>query len=364
MTLAFAALFSAAAWAAGDQHSAAGSASKAAPPPAGEHLPNRAGASRAQAHESVSSGGSPGKGPLWSAGAPRSQTQPSKGGAFALASPPASAKRAESHPPAAHAGRPSVNTPAHSAGEARHSSRPPGDAQAQASKAGPVEEFKIPGSCRQLLTVRSKHWDAVSGELRRYVRASDSEWKLVGDVVPVNVGRRGMAWGRGLQGEPPIVRRKRDRDLRAPAGVFALGTAFGYAPDLEQNAKKYPYLPIRANTACVEQIDSEHYNRIIDTSQTASKRWELRSEMLRPDGLFRWGVVVRQNEPDPRPGAGSCIFMHIWRGPKQGTAGCTAMEPANIQEVIHWLDPAASPVLVQLPEPEYEKYRSAWQLPP
>jgi L,D-peptidoglycan transpeptidase YkuD (ErfK/YbiS/YcfS/YnhG family) len=75
-------------------------------------------------------------------------------------------------------------------------------------------------------------------------------------------------------------------------------------------------------------------------------------------------VVVGYNTSPTRSGAGSCIFLHIWDGPEQGTAGCTAMEPIRIETLLRWLDPKKAPVLVQLPEPEYLKYQSAWSLPP
>jgi hypothetical protein len=35
----------------------------------------------------------------------------------------------------------------------------------------------------------------------------------------------------------------------------------------------------------------------------------------------------------------------------------------QIQETVRWLDPAKEPLLVQLPEPEYERRREAWGLP-
>jgi L,D-peptidoglycan transpeptidase YkuD (ErfK/YbiS/YcfS/YnhG family) len=85
--------------------------------------------------------------------------------------------------------------------------------------------------------------------------------------------------------------------------------------------------------------------------------------MVRPDGLFRWGVIVQQNNPEIKVGAGSCVFLHIWRGLRQPTAGCTAMPAEQIQEVVRWLDATAQPVLVQLPEAEYQKVREAWSLP-
>jgi L,D-peptidoglycan transpeptidase YkuD (ErfK/YbiS/YcfS/YnhG family) len=64
------------------------------------------------------------------------------------------------------------------------------------------------------------------------------------------------------------------------------------------------------------------------------------------------------------PGNGSCIFLHIWRGPGQGTAGCTAMPEQNLKEIIHWLNSKSSAaLLVQLPRPEYDRLKPLWNLP-
>ena len=41
------------------------------------------------------------------------------------------------------------------------------------------------------------------------------------------------------------------------------------------------------------------------------------------------------------------IFLHIWRGAGQPTAGCTAMSQDHLLRVLNWLDPNREPRLVQ-----------------
>src|SRR5262249_47021952 len=48
-------------------------------------------------------------------------------------------------------------------------------------------------------------------------------------------------------------------------------------------------------------------------------------------------------------GAGSCIFLHVWRDAASPTVGCTAMAKPALAELLAWLDPDA--LLVVLPEP-------------
>lgn len=108
---------------------------------------------------------------------------------------------------------------------------------------------------------------------------------------------------------------------------------------------------------------SKYYNQVIDVAGVTPGSRPGWSEMQRADGLFRWGVIVRQNDADTKVGAGSCVFLHIWRGPGRGTAGCTAMAEDQIESVLRWLDPKAEPILVELPEPAYQELHDAWRLP-
>ena len=216
---------------------------------------------------------------------------------------------------------------------------------------------------RQLLVVRTKSWRVSTGTLDRYDRDDGAPWRKTGDAIPVNVGRNGMGWGRGLHPGDQAGPVKREGDGRAPAGVFPLATAFGAADALPPEAKGFPYLHTSPTTYCVEDTRSKYYNQIIDSNEVKMTSWERWSEMQRADGLFRWGIVVRQNGPDIQTGAGSCVFLHIWRGFRQPTAGCTAMATEQIQETVRWLDGTAKPLLVQLPEPEYQRVREAWGLP-
>jgi len=218
---------------------------------------------------------------------------------------------------------------------------------------------------RQLVLVTTADWSAVTGTLQRFERAEFNQpWKAVGTAIPIVVGRNGMAWGRGLHGAPtgagPI---KQEGDGKAPAGVFRLSAAFGYVSRQDARNVKLPYIESRTSSECVDDVESTHYNRILDRSQTATTDWKSSEQMRRADDLYRWGVVVDHNAGTPIPGGGSCIFLHIWFSPSTGTSGCTAMEPTRIEELLGWLDPVAGPVLVQLPVAEATRLRALWDLP-
>ena len=84
--------------------------------------------------------------------------------------------------------------------------------------------------------------------------------------------------------------------------------------------------------------------------------------MFRDDNLYKWGVFVAHNAA-AQPRAGSCIFMHIWKNSSTATAGCTAMAERDLVELLRWLDPAAHPLLVQMPRGDYPAFQSQFGLP-
>jgi L,D-peptidoglycan transpeptidase YkuD (ErfK/YbiS/YcfS/YnhG family) len=216
-------------------------------------------------------------------------------------------------------------------------------------------------SC-QCLVVVSRDWNAKTGVLRAFARKnSRSAWQMHGPAIPVVLGKKGMAWGRGLT-DFTTTGGKVEGDNKAPAGIFRLGPAFGYAPKSGARWIKFSYVPLTKQTEGIDDPRSRYYNRLVDRSKVAKVDWQSSEQMRRADDLYKWGVVVAHNSP-ARPGAGSCIFLHIWKDSRSATAGCTAMPERDIVNLLRWLDPAARPLLVQMPQPEYEAARAKFRLP-
>ncbi|HEX6185900.1 MAG TPA: L,D-transpeptidase family protein [Pyrinomonadaceae bacterium] len=218
---------------------------------------------------------------------------------------------------------------------------------------------------RQLILVTTRDWDAVGGTLRRFERGSArGNWTRVGAEVPVVVGRAGLGWGAGVvEAGAAAGPHKREGDGKAPAGVFRLGPAFGFAPHAEASWLRTTYTPLKSTTECVDDTASRHYNLIVDRGAVGAVDWNSSERMREIEG-YRWGLVVAHNAAPPVAGRGSCIFLHVWAGPEKGTAGCTAMEQPNLEALLRWLDPETEPLLVQLPDAEYARLRAGWGLPP
>ena len=212
----------------------------------------------------------------------------------------------------------------------------------------------------QLILVLARDWNATEAKLYTFERNDVGNWKPAGIESDVVTGRKGMAWGIGLHGGCERGSAcKKEGDERAPAGVFELDEIFGTA---KAPSLRFPYRHITATTEAIDDPRSRFYNRFVDASRAQHKDWVSSEHMLRSDKLYRWGIVVRHNWKQ-RPGYGSCIFLHTWLGPGQGTSGCTAMPSPVLQKMIRWLDQSKRPVLVQLPMAEYRRLRSSWILP-
>ena len=217
---------------------------------------------------------------------------------------------------------------------------------------------------RQCVVVVAPDWTSTTGVLRAFERTtSTGSWKMRGAAIPVVLGKKGLGWGIGVanadSGAKPA---KREGDNKVPAGVFRLGPVFGYAPAKSARWVKLRYLPLTKNIEGVDDPRSRYYNRLVDRTKVARVDWRSSEKMRSYGDLYKWGIVVDHN-PAAIPGAGSCIFLHIWKDSSGATAGCTAMPEKELVRLIRWLDPAAHPILVQMPRADYATFQGKFNLP-
>ena len=196
---------------------------------------------------------------------------------------------------------------------------------------------------KQLLVVTAQNWSASEGVLQRFEREG-KRWHKVGKEIYVKLGREGLGWGRGLHTIPKDAKYiKKEGDGKAPAGIFRLKQAFGYAPF----KMEYPYRVYKESDHCVDDTGSKFYNKIVNSMQI-ERDYQSYEKMHSSKVYYKYGIVVDHNgigegEKSIR-GAGSCIFIHIKSVP---TAGCTAMRESEIKEIMRWLDADAEPLLIQ-----------------
>jgi D-alanyl-D-alanine dipeptidase len=227
----------------------------------------------------------------------------------------------------------------------------------------PVPRADVDAS-QQLIVTITPGWTSTVGTLTRFERATPtSTWTRLESPIPLVVGRTGLAWGDGFDDVSTEGPHKHEGDGKAPAGIFPLDTAFGFAPRDSMQSVLLPYVQLLPTTDCVDDTSSGHYNTVVDRAAVARVDWNS-AEHMRQVSQYKIGVIVGYNASPPIKGRGYCIFLHIWAGPDSHTAGCTAFDEAKLREVMRWLDPRKRPLLVQLTAAEYERLRVSWRLPP
>jgi len=202
-------------------------------------------------------------------------------------------------------------------------------------------------SARRLVLVTVSDLSSSTATMRLYERAQPgADWRRVGGVERVNVGSRGVAWGRAFRalaaaGEPV----KTEGDKRTPAGIYAIGRPFGFGPSPLAN-----YLRLQPDNVCVEDPASPAYNTI--ATAEAVHHANSRDNMgVMP--RYRRGLIV-EYPTDAASRAGSCIFIHIWKGPSLGTSGCVTMPERRVAALQKFASEQPT-VLALLPEAALRK---------
>jgi L,D-peptidoglycan transpeptidase YkuD (ErfK/YbiS/YcfS/YnhG family) len=214
-------------------------------------------------------------------------------------------------------------------------------------------------SVTQLVVGIAPSWESMHGRLFRLERTT-SGWNQVGTPIPVLFGRNGLAWGRGLLSGNGT--RKVERDNKAPAGVFKIGTIYTYDRELPAGSD-FPFHTVGAGDAWVDDARSSQYNQHVEVDPNNPPSWFQKQKMRHNDFAYRWLVEIRHNADPAVPGFGSAIFFHIRRGPDRPSAGCTTMPEPNLVELIRWLRSGANPAYVCLPRSEYLARWKQWELP-
>jgi L,D-peptidoglycan transpeptidase YkuD (ErfK/YbiS/YcfS/YnhG family) len=213
----------------------------------------------------------------------------------------------------------------------------------------------------ELLVVVSNGWNNLQGKLYAFKR-NGRHWVLAFSNAIV-LGKNGLALGDGLTRLPlsgaPI---KHEGDKRSPAGIFTIGSAFGYADKSDAQWIRMHYVRASDTLICVDDSLSVNYNKLVG-KDTAKNDYNSYEHMHLKDDAYKWGLFVNHNSGKVVPGDGSCIFMHIWENDHTGTDGCTAMTETNILRLLHWLNPKEEPKLVQLPVKNYQQFRKSYGLP-
>lgn len=224
---------------------------------------------------------------------------------------------------------------------------------------------QVPSQARQLILAVAPDWSSTKATLQCWQRDSSSAaWQpAFKSAWPVNLGRNGLAWGRGVfSPSDSKVPWKKEKDGKAPAGIFELGPLHGYANRPPQ-AATWPYLQVGAWDAWIDDPRLPHYNQHVRVDPRDVPPWFESQRMRLGDDAYKWLLEIRHNTRPATPGYGSAIFFHVRRGVDKPSAGCTTMAVENLEAMIRWLRAEKKPHYVLLPRGEYERVKRAWGLP-
>ncbi len=192
----------------------------------------------------------------------------------------------------------------------------------------------------QLILVTPMGADQANAIAETFVRSAHGQaWRPVGGMRSAVVGLKGVAWGAGFRhfampGEPL----KQEGDKRSPMGIYAMGPTFGF------EEADYPgHLKLQTDQhICVEEPGAVNYGRIVPRGEVGEG---VKFDQMRSEQLYRKGLVV--NYPaDSANKAGSCIFVHVWRQPGKGTAGCVALDEADVADLQAWASAAPTAIAI------------------
>lgn len=224
--------------------------------------------------------------------------------------------------------------------------------------------FALPADCAQVILGLADTWDSSEVVFQRWERPGAS-WSKAGASWAGRLGKNGLAWGLGLHPAGLQGPQKTEGDARAPAGVFALGGAYGYESSVARKPGQ-EYRKITPLDLWVEDGESPYYNRHLQIEKDRPlTAWEQKQQMRQNDPAHALKLFIAHNAPpSAQPGKGSAIFFHIWReGGAKPSYGCSVMPENKLREVIAWVDPRKKPLYVLLPRAEYERYGTPWGLP-
>ena len=187
--------------------------------------------------------------------------------------------------------------------------------------------------CGQLILTVAQPSDGVETIVICYERDDG------GGFLPVN----GLSWLRGHVGKAGIMHDRRRNTNTCPAGLWALGYAFGNEQPPE--GLKLPWRQVTPNSDWVCDEDSPYFNTWRERGDPGLLPWSDDVEHLEDyRALYAWACVIEFNRPpDVIPDRGCAIFLHC---SEKATGGCVGLHHDEMGAVLQWLDPEKNPYIL------------------
>jgi L,D-peptidoglycan transpeptidase YkuD (ErfK/YbiS/YcfS/YnhG family) len=191
-------------------------------------------------------------------------------------------------------------------------------------------ELSATGAARQLVTVVASGPGSTTGSLSLWQRAGGC-WLERAGPWSVWLGRNGVS------------AHHREGDDTTPAGAFGIGPViYGAAPD---PGVAYRYQRLDCGDWWDEDPSSPAYNTFVQLRCGERPSFGGASEPLwLSPSAYAYFALIDYNTRPVVPGAGSAIFIHVSFGAP--TDGCVALPRGELVELLRWLAPSRSPLIV------------------
>lgn len=135
-------------------------------------------------------------------------------------------------------------------------------------------------------------------------------------------------------GKNGLTLKHKEGDKKTQMGIFELGIALGTHKKEEVNTK-VSYLRINKNMYWIDDVNSEYYNQLIDSS-TIKTGWKSGEHLIEFSNQYEYAIEIKTN-PQNIKGRGSAMFVHCF-GENPYTAGCIAIDRQKMLELLRLVD--------------------------
>ncbi len=189
--------------------------------------------------------------------------------------------------------------------------------------------------CRQLVLVAAQDAQDCSTITVCYAQNEDGSWYSVPEFSRMN----------GWTGKNGIYHNRLRDTITSPAGLWALGIAFGNAE--KPKGLKLPWRSITPQSDWVCDANSIYFNTWQERNdETLLEAWDWSdAEHLEdyPEAYAYACVIAFNTPPHTIPERGCAFFLHC---AKHATGGCIGLADEDMLRVLQWLDPADHPYIL------------------
>ena len=147
----------------------------------------------------------------------------------------------------------------------------------------------------------------------------------------------------GRDGYIPEVK-GREGDFKTPIGTYSLRYGLYRADRLPAPKSKLRFHPIHYDDGWCDDPNDIAYNLPVKRPYPASTE-----AMSREDGVYDIVIVMSHNDSPVRPNLGSAVFLHICRPDHRPTAGCLAVDPETMTQILPRLEPRLAVIVRETP---------------